>query len=268
MASASSPVGAPPALGAMIFQKQRVVPVAAAVVADRRRGSPRARWRDLRSRCLDGLRLEAGVAGEGLVEVVHVGLVMPAVVDLHRQRVDVRFERVLGVGQGGEGVAMVVSPSWGSASRGTLVIGVSPTRTKLAAGRPGSAPQVGGPAGPGRGCGVGRARPASAAALDPRLLGNHRLGDRPLRCRSERRAPRGDQGSQRCTPPSSSLWKTVMWWSVISPALGEEGVLGPSYAGTAGSGRPWPGRRHPGGSAVRRHADAGTGGGFPEGVRE
>ena len=37
-------------------------------------------------------------AGDCLVEVVHVGLVMAAVVNLHGQCVDVGFERVLGVG--------------------------------------------------------------------------------------------------------------------------------------------------------------------------
>jgi len=39
-------------------------------------------------------------SGDRLVEVVHVGLVMAAVVDFHGQRVDVGFERILGVGEG------------------------------------------------------------------------------------------------------------------------------------------------------------------------
>ncbi|MCY1534998.1 hypothetical protein D9M68_703840 [compost metagenome] len=38
------------------------------------------------------------------IQVVHVGLVVLAVVDLHRLRVDVGFERVEGIGQGWQGV--------------------------------------------------------------------------------------------------------------------------------------------------------------------
>ena len=41
-------------------------------------------------------------AGDRLIEVVHVGLVVTSVVDLHGERVDVGFERVLGVGEGGK----------------------------------------------------------------------------------------------------------------------------------------------------------------------
>ena len=43
---------------------------------------------------------ERGVAGDGLVEIVHVGLVMTVVMDFHRQRVNVRFQGFLGIGQG------------------------------------------------------------------------------------------------------------------------------------------------------------------------
>ena len=42
---------------------------------------------------------QRGVAGDGLVEIVHVSLVMAVVMDFHRQRVNVRFERVLGIGK-------------------------------------------------------------------------------------------------------------------------------------------------------------------------
>src|SRR3546814_6509378 len=47
-----------------------------------------------------------GVFGavDRLVEFVDVGLVVLGVVDLHRLRVDVRLERVVGVGKFGEGV--------------------------------------------------------------------------------------------------------------------------------------------------------------------
>ena len=55
-----------------------------------------ARSRDER---FDRLGFERGVAGDGLVEVGHVGVVMFAVMDFHRGRVDVRFERVFGIGK-------------------------------------------------------------------------------------------------------------------------------------------------------------------------
>jgi hypothetical protein len=41
-------------------------------------------------------------SGDRFVEVVHVGLVVTAVVDLHGQCVDMGFERVLRVGEGGK----------------------------------------------------------------------------------------------------------------------------------------------------------------------
>ena len=52
-----------------------------------------------------GFRLQGGVAGEGFVEVIDVGLVMAAVVDFHRQRVDVGFEGFFWVREGGEFVS-------------------------------------------------------------------------------------------------------------------------------------------------------------------
>jgi hypothetical protein len=45
------------------------------------------------------LGFERGVAGDGLVQVVHVGLVMATVVDFHGERVNVGFERGLVVRQ-------------------------------------------------------------------------------------------------------------------------------------------------------------------------
>jgi hypothetical protein len=38
------------------------------------------------------------------IEVVHIGLVVLAMMDFHRLRVDVRFERVEGIRQGWQGV--------------------------------------------------------------------------------------------------------------------------------------------------------------------
>ena len=62
-----------------------------------------------RSSCSIGLVCRVGVALQGLVEVVHVGLVMPVVVDLHRHRVDGRLQGVGGVRQRGQGEAMASS---------------------------------------------------------------------------------------------------------------------------------------------------------------
>ena len=45
------------------------------------------------------LALQVGVALEGGVEVVDVSVVVLVVVDPHRLRVDVRLQRVIGVGQ-------------------------------------------------------------------------------------------------------------------------------------------------------------------------
>ena len=46
---------------------------------------------------LDGLAFEVRLAGDGLVDVGDVGAVVFIVVNLHRLRVNVRFERVLGI---------------------------------------------------------------------------------------------------------------------------------------------------------------------------
>ena len=59
---------------------------------------------DLAQHLLDRLVLQ-GSAGHGRVEVIDVGLVMLAVVDLHRLLVDVRFERIEWIGKRGERVS-------------------------------------------------------------------------------------------------------------------------------------------------------------------
>src|SRR5262249_9844142 len=80
-----------------------VVGVAAAVVDDRLADVLRHAV-DV-AEDLDGrLVLQVRGAFEGLVEVVDVGLVVPAVVDLHRHRVDVRLQGVRRVGQRRKGV--------------------------------------------------------------------------------------------------------------------------------------------------------------------
>ena len=53
---------------------------------------------------LEGLLVELGVLVERRVQVVDVRLVVLAVVDLHRLRVDIRLERGEIVGQGRQGV--------------------------------------------------------------------------------------------------------------------------------------------------------------------
>ena len=70
--------------------------MAAAVVADRTADSV-GDTGQIADQVLQRKGLD-GCAGDCLVEVVHVGLVMAAVVDLHGQCVDVGFERVFRVG--------------------------------------------------------------------------------------------------------------------------------------------------------------------------
>ena len=76
--------------------EHRMVGVAAAVVAHRAAdvGGHRVEMAD---EVLDGLAFEVRLAGDGLVDVGHVSAVMFVVMDLHRLRVDVGFERVLGI---------------------------------------------------------------------------------------------------------------------------------------------------------------------------
>ena len=61
---------------------------------------------------VERLARELGRLLERRVEIVDVGLMMLAVMDLHRLRVDVRLERVVGVGQRGKRERHVRSPVW------------------------------------------------------------------------------------------------------------------------------------------------------------
>ncbi|MNT66979.1 hypothetical protein D3C72_2050850 [compost metagenome] len=54
---------------------------------------------------------QLGELGQGGVEVGDVGLVVAAVVDLHGQRVYVGLQRVIGIGEGRQGMAHVRSLS-------------------------------------------------------------------------------------------------------------------------------------------------------------
>src|SRR6185295_3217472 len=78
--------------------EEAVVQVAAAVVADRAALVLGDRA-EIRDDLLDGLAVEVG-AGERIVGLVHVGLVMLVVMQLHRLLVDVRLERVVVIGKG------------------------------------------------------------------------------------------------------------------------------------------------------------------------
>ena len=60
---------------------------------------PSGTWLISRSSCSIGLLCRAGCRLQGLVQVVHVRLVVPAVVDLHRHLVDGRLQGVGGIGQ-------------------------------------------------------------------------------------------------------------------------------------------------------------------------
>ena len=73
--------------------EQRMVGVASAVVAHCTADVLR-HGIEVAHQFLDRLGLQLGVAGDGLVELSHIGVVMFAMVDSHGLRVDVRFERV------------------------------------------------------------------------------------------------------------------------------------------------------------------------------
>ena len=72
--------------------EERVVPVAAAVVADRRLDVVRDAV-DVLDQVVQALLMQLGVLVERGIEVGDVRLMMLAVMDLHRLAVDMRFER-------------------------------------------------------------------------------------------------------------------------------------------------------------------------------
>ena len=74
-----------------------MVVMAAAVVAHRAAEVVR-HGRKVPDQRVERFGLERGVAGDGLVEIVHVSLVMTPVMDFHRQRVNMRFQGFLGIG--------------------------------------------------------------------------------------------------------------------------------------------------------------------------
>jgi len=78
--------------------EQRVVVLAAPVVAHRRTDVLRDAC-DAAEQRLEALLVQRGMLVERRVQVVHIGLMMLAVVDLHGLGVDVRLERGVVVGQ-------------------------------------------------------------------------------------------------------------------------------------------------------------------------
>ena len=90
------------AVGRHALPEERVVVVPAAVVADGR-ALVLGHLREVAQHVLD-----RGVGQRGPLErrvrLVHVGLVMLVVVEFHRRLVDMRFERLVGVGERRDGV--------------------------------------------------------------------------------------------------------------------------------------------------------------------
>ncbi len=76
--------------------------MSAAVVADGV-AHPLGQRADIGDQCIDIRALDPGI-GERGIEVGDVGLVVFGMMDFHRACIEVRFECVVGVGQGGEGV--------------------------------------------------------------------------------------------------------------------------------------------------------------------
>lgn len=85
-----------------------MVPTTAAVVAHGA-ADGLGQGGDVADEFFEGELLKGLVAGDGFVEVVDVGLVVTSVMDLHRGRVDERFEGFLRVGEGCEFVCHGVS---------------------------------------------------------------------------------------------------------------------------------------------------------------
>ena len=82
--------------------EQAVVGMSAAVVADGV-AHPLGQGPDIGNQRIDVGALDAGI-GERRIEVGDVGLMVLGMMDFHRACIEVRFECVVGVGQGGEGV--------------------------------------------------------------------------------------------------------------------------------------------------------------------
>ena len=92
--------------GGAAFAQRRppegVVGVASALIADGGAGGfgPGIQICD---QILDGLSGQLGMSGDGGVEIIHVGLMVLVVMQVHGGRVEVRLQRVIGVGQRRQG---------------------------------------------------------------------------------------------------------------------------------------------------------------------
>ena len=119
IASAIAPLGAPPPFGPMI--SQNIVWFAWPPPLLRTgRADVFGHRVDACEQFLDRLRMQLGMLVERGVQVGHVRLVVLAVMNLHRPRVDVRFERVESVGK-----------RWKRMShRAVLLVGLRPVRTE------------------------------------------------------------------------------------------------------------------------------------------
>lgn len=72
--------------------------MATAIVAD---GSANILWHsvEIADQLLDGFRFEIRVTLDSLVDIRHIRTVVTVMVNLHRQGIDVRFQRIEGVRQ-------------------------------------------------------------------------------------------------------------------------------------------------------------------------
>ena len=113
--------GARAALGAHERPEERVVVVAAAVVAH---GHPNRLGNGVQilEQFFQRLLLPPRGLGQGVVEILHVGGVMLAVVNLHRLRIDHRLQRIEGIAQWWKFVRTGGSRS-GSSSLGEQIAG-------------------------------------------------------------------------------------------------------------------------------------------------
>ncbi|ENH91544.1 phosphomannomutase [Pseudomonas aeruginosa VRFPA02] len=102
-------IGTATALGRHHGPEQRVVGMPTAIVDNR--GAQLLRQTSQLPQQTFHRLLGIGRAFQRGVQVVHIGLVVLAVVDLHGQRIDVRFQGIVGVRQGRQGVGHGNSPS-------------------------------------------------------------------------------------------------------------------------------------------------------------